>query len=215
MKHYFRNARLIHSRTRFIVEMSKRKRTLHVGACDAPFTKRKFLENNLLHQHLSRTTSTLLGIDIDNDSINYLKDNGISNIQYFNIEEYGKLDFNAEIVIFGETIEHLMNVNNSLLSIAELMQKGSKIIITTPNVFYVKNVINCMRGFEICHPDHKVGFTPYTLTAMLEHSGFKCQEVNFSFIDRPERPFSSYMFKAISTAFPLLAENLIVIAEKR
>jgi len=52
-----------------------------------------------------------------------------------------------------------MNLEISFKNLKSIMNKDTKLIITTPNAFHAINFLNAMFGFEDLHDDHKVIFT--------------------------------------------------------
>jgi hypothetical protein len=47
------------------------------------------------------------------------------------------------------------------------------LIVTTPNALQVMNVLVPLTGRELVHPDHVAWYSPTTLAALLERSGWR------------------------------------------
>ena len=182
---------------------------LHIGACDAPYTLQKFKNNLLLHTKLSKVSKEVLGIDIDKDAIEFLNREGFDNIVYYNMDNLGNLEFSPEIIVFGETIEHLTNLGYALENIKEITNDKCELLISTPNAFYIMNFFNSIRMQEQIHEDHKVLFSYQTLKQLLESKSFKITEAIYTFLDREDGSCKKQIFKKIMSKFPILAETLI------
>jgi len=175
------------SRIETILEVTKGAKVLHVGCADhIELIDKKMKNNNHLHKLLMENCSFCLGIDINKDAIEYLKDNyNIDNIMYADIFAP---DFkrSAEVfsrqwdyAILGEMLEHTNNPVSFLEKIREIF-KGSvaNVLITVPNVysplhvrFYTKNKL------ELINSDHRFWFSPYTLAKVMHESGIKIERL--------------------------------------
>jgi len=78
-------------------------------------------------------------------------------------------------VISVEVIEHIFDYNSFLQNIRPSIEDGGHIIMTTPNVLGLRNVLNFMRGngklFE--QLPHIRYFTPKTITSVLVKNGYR------------------------------------------
>lgn len=103
---------------------------------------------------ISRKDDSLLGIDINSNSIryskNYAEDRKINNVD-FKIIDLSKQDWaddlnkEFDLIIFSETIEHLYpkDQDNALKNISKVLSKEGILIITCPNKnCIVKKAIN-------------------------------------------------------------------------
>ena len=102
-KNYVKNREL------FILEKCKDKKVLHLGCCDYPNTIFKSSNGTLLFQRLEKICAYQKGLDFDKKSINYLKNLGYKNIDFFDLNKPGKVKFSADVIIFADTLEHLMH----------------------------------------------------------------------------------------------------------
>ena len=99
-------------RDAWLLERAANRVVMHVGCTDAPFTNTKAEKNQLLHQKLGRVCKSLIGIDIDRTSLEYLrKHHRIDDLYCHDIEHldsFPRLD-KVDVVIAGEVLEHLNN----------------------------------------------------------------------------------------------------------
>ena len=198
------------NRDSYFLEICTNKNVLHIGACDSPFTYSKIINNDLLHKKINDVSKKCIGIDIDNDAINICKDHGINNIKNSPIEDiHGQ--FNPDIIIFGETIEHVLDIKNIVASIAKVMNKNTILLVSTPNAYSFLNFINCIRGHENNHPDHVLSFTPYTLLNFFKNMGLKQVEPTiFTFLNN--HLYGGLLTKihvSLSKIFPMLSSTLV------
>jgi SAM-dependent methyltransferase len=107
----------------------------------------------------------------------------------FNVEEDGfpYLDDSFEVVLFCEMLEHLlMNPLATLGQIHRVLKPGGTLVLTTPNVARIDNVMAMVHGVNIYDPysgygpygRHNREYTRHELHRLLDFAGF---EVEHSF----------------------------------
>jgi len=168
-----------------IVEKCKNKGVLHIGATDNPYHIEKVRQNRLLHQKLQEVCRELIGLDVDEKSINELKHFGINNIFYGDILT-GKYNVNLknknfDFIVFGDIIEHLENPGLALKNIKKLMSNKTRILLTTPNVFFYNNIQTFLTGKEKVHPDHTFWPSYITMRKLISSSGLKTEKFFYCF----------------------------------
>lgn len=190
------------------------KRVLHLGATDSPFTMEKLEGGLLLHQRLAACCGELYGVDIDAKAIEYLREHGISNIDYFDMNQLGTLPFKPEVIVFGEIIEHLENLKLALGNLRSIMTENTKLVISTPNMFYGMLFLNAfIKQREQIHREHVVGFTYGSLKQLLEVNGFIIDEFHFTFLPRISENINKRILKLICNMRPSIAETLLAVAK--
>ena len=210
------NVQFVNKRLGFLTEYLKDKTVMHVGACDAPHTREKIESGLWLHGTLTKSCKAIKGFDICKKSIEIANIFGYSNIEYadlFHVDENYFTDY--EYILFGETIEHLSNPGEFVHRISMLMNTNQKLIISTPNPFFYKNVLHGLRGFEINHEDHKTHHTFHTITQLLAVNGLSILEkYGASFERKSEGLLSKCVTSCVCRLFPILSEDMIVVAKK-
>ncbi|MCK5077139.1 MAG: hypothetical protein KAR38_12220 [Calditrichia bacterium] len=164
-----------------ILEITKGKKVIHLGCADHRYIiDTKIQKNRHLHTLLINNCSKCLGIDIDNEAINYLKAHykmgnllelDIMTSDLNNYKEISSVQW--DYLILGEILEHTDNPVAFLKSIKEKFHKYvENILITVPNAYgqgtvkrYYKKTI------ETLNSDHRYWFTPYTLIKVMYRSG--------------------------------------------
>jgi 2-polyprenyl-3-methyl-5-hydroxy-6-metoxy-1,4-benzoquinol methylase len=197
-------------RDEYFADYCRNKKVLHIGACDAPFTREKLADGLLLHSRLSHSAAEVVGLDVDTDAIDYLRENGIGNIMHLDMNDINKIDFEPDVIIFGETIEHLENIRTGLSNIIAAMNENTHLLISTPNALSLLNVFNAFFRKEHCHPDHVVNFTPTTLVQCLARNNLVVEEINFTFLNRKRLSVFKQIWRKLALIFPWYSETLIV-----
>ncbi|MBC3757761.1 hypothetical protein H7U19_05055 [Hyunsoonleella sp. SJ7] len=153
----------VEDRLDFFLKLCKGKNVLHFGCTDWPI----FRPEKNLHIQLSEVTAKLHGFDIDLEGIENLK-------QYVDQEYFSKFseipDFNYDVCLIPETIEHVDNVKDFLANLSAV--KADKFLITAPNCFTPIHLDRNYRGkdyfIEVVHPDHNCWYSPYTLKNQIQ-----------------------------------------------
>jgi len=164
------------------------KKVLHIGACDAPFTEEKLKWKHwpLLYKEIDKVCKEQLWIDLDKKSINLLNKQKMftnSKTIFFDMNKLEELNYKADVIIFWEVIEHLMNIEIAISNIKKVMKKDTILIISTPNAFYFWSFINSILWIEYLHDDHKILFSFWYLKNMLKYNWIKIEKWFFTTLD--------------------------------
>ncbi len=114
------------------------------------------------------------------------------NVRHANIEQDSipASDNSYDLVMFTEVLEHIAVTDPStiLREIRRVLRVGGHLILSTPNVANMGNVLALVRGENIFWPPatfygstdrHNREFTPSELCALLERSGFAHHEIGY------------------------------------
>lgn len=169
-------------RDTYILSLCKGKKVLHIGASDWPYTKEKYDRGLLLYKRIGEVSSEQLGLDLDQEASDFLNNEQIPNskIVVMDMNKIQDLDFEPEVIVFGETLEHLMNLGTALENIKSVMTEGTKLIISVPNTYHFLNFVYAFFRREHQHPDHSVAFTYKTLSQLLEKADFTIEDFSFT-----------------------------------
>ena len=85
-----------------------------------------------------------------------------------------------EVVFAGELIEHLDDVHGFLASVRRHLQPGGRLVLTTPNAFYVGNFVYRFGGHGQVHPEHTCWYCEDTLRHVLWRNGFDKVDISFT-----------------------------------
>lgn len=141
-------------REKYILKNCKNKNILNIGCLAAD-------KKAVLHQKIERTSKKTLGMDIfDAKFDNYIK----GDAQNFYFED--KFD----VIIVGEVIEHIWNMEGLFRSSFRSLADGGKLIITTPNAYAPIFIKNAIFGKIVPNdPHHVVLFDVTTLKNLLNN----------------------------------------------
>ena len=224
-KNYIKNREML------ILDKCAGKKVLHLGCCDSPITEFKFEKETLLFQRIEKICAIQLGLDFDQNSINYLNNKGYKNIAFFDLNKASKIEFSPDVIIFADTLEHLMNLETALISLKGLMNERTELIITVPNATMFERVLGNFRGYIHEHDDHKVSFTYTALKQLLLFNQLDVSDIFLSDqlnIDKdggedskesllktsfllPFRTAKFIIRKGLVFLFPLFSECLIMV----
>lgn len=163
-----------------ILELTKNKKVLHLGCCDhIPLIKNKIKENIWLHKLLTENCTKVLGLDINIEAINYIKEEiKFNNLEYCDITQSGNkniLNEKWDYIVIGEILEHVDNPVDFLKKIVENYGKNiDKMIITVPNAL-CRGIIKYSEKTkgECNNSDHRYYFTPLTILKVANNAGLE------------------------------------------
>ena len=151
----------------------------HLGCADSPYTAELLAAGGLLHQRLVQVAA-VTGIDVDADGLALLE-------RALPGERFVLADITAGVpagergryglVIAGEVIEHVPDVESFLHGCAALLAPGGRLCVTVPNACCPKIGLRALAGRESVHPDHRVYYGPRTLTRTLAGAGFELESL--------------------------------------
>jgi len=202
-------------RIEYLERISKNKKVLHLGCVDhLPMVDVKILDNIWLHSLLCNSSSRCLGIDINNEGIEYIKKLGYNDCITYDITSkvLSKeiLSERWDYLIMGEILEHVDNPVAFLQSIRENYKNNiENIIITVPNGIRLINFKNVLKGKEVINSDHRYWFTPYTLAKIATNAGYQVKE--FTFLLDYKMFKYSVLTKIIYRFYPAFLDNLCMI----
>jgi hypothetical protein len=166
-------------REEIIVEMCRGKNVLHFGFTDAPLTRERIGGGNLLHTRIRAVANQTYGVDIDEPAMAiYREITGDSRYSKLDIESddapVPAVDESFDLIVFGETLEHLRNPGLALGRLRALCAKypGCVLCTTVPNAFSTVGFTAASSGVELVHPEHYAYYSPVTLRNMLAAHGF-------------------------------------------
>ncbi|WP_222435770.1 class I SAM-dependent methyltransferase [Rubripirellula tenax] len=209
----------INGREDAITAMTAGKRILHVGCLDhIPLIDEKIKSGIWFHKILTDSAETCLGIDINQEGIDYVRNSyDVTNIINANLmtgegcEQFNTQDW--DIAIFGEVLEHIDNPVFFLSQFRKFSQGRVKsIIVTVPNAFRRANVLGTFRSRERVNSDHFYWFTPYTLLRVLFQSGWHTRTLEHCQFGKPQGIIGRMKWAVISR-WPMLADDLVATAD--
>lgn len=170
---------MIHNRIDFIVERCKDKVVLNLGCVDHDLYTEKMSRGIWLHEQISNVASELIGVDLLEDDLVNIREQGYNvfqdNVESFENKEH-YLQEKPDLIVAGEIIEHLFNVGNFLDASRELFGRQTLMLITTPNPFYIDHLLRSIKGVEQCRDDHTCWYSKKTLNNLFRMKDYEIVE---------------------------------------
>jgi hypothetical protein len=174
------------SREAAIIDIIRNKNVIHIGCSDhIQIINEKIKNNKWLHKLITDNAKICIGIDIDNESIEFIKnDLGYNNVFHGDIltDVFDNItERNWDYVVLGEIVEHLDNPVNFLTAFkTKYGRHVSRFIITVPNIYNKRQFINMLNYREVINSDHRFWFTPYTISKILVSAGYIPEIISYA-----------------------------------
>ena len=191
-------------RIEFILDKVRGRTVLDVGCVDHEACKEE--EEQWLHGLICQEAASVVGLDIEREEVEKLLARGYEVV--CGDAETVDLDQRFEVCVAGELIEHLGNPLGFLRNMRRHLKAGGEIILTTPNPFYPKRLLEILvAGEAAVHPQHTTWYCPRTLGTIMRRAGF-VDVVVFPF-DNTER--FRWLVRGMSRWRPWLSTNLLAV----
>ncbi len=209
------------SREAAITGMTENHKVIHIGCTDhKEIINEKIKNNTWLHKLITENAEKCAGIDIDADSVRYVREDlGYDNVYHGNIltDDFPVISGeNWDYAVFGEIVEHLDDPVE-FLKVFGRRYGGNvgRFIITVPNIYNSLQYRNMMKYREVINSDHRFWFTPYTIMKVVARAGYRPEELTFanlqrlSFAELVKRKIKKYTGMEIS--YPFYYFNSLII----
>lgn len=205
----------------FLLEICRGKKVLHLACAAWPATEKWYEDGTLLHARLGRVCERLAGFDWSEPGLSVLRKNGVKDLHRLNLldpmqveEGWGKLDFEPEVVVAGELLEHLDRAGMVLESCRRMMSEDCKFVITVPNAFSIRGLLHVLRGYEKVAPDHVSYYSYANVRELADRNGFRLDTVHwyrYSFARSPIDRIVDVLLSPVTWIWPQLSEGLIAV----
>lgn len=213
-------------RVDYLLAQCGRKKVLHLGCTNWPYTNEAIEDGSLLHARIAAVSSELYGFDADKAGLEILKEKGFSNLYSGNLEQLDSLELEEtfDVIIAGEMIEHLNNPGLFLSGIKRFLASDSKLIITTVNAYCaMRFLIYGLRGkggiAEPVHPDHVSYYSLSTLKLLIERNDLEIADFLFYDLGTEHRPYNRRIWNLandLAVRFsPQLSDGIIAVCSTR
>jgi SAM-dependent methyltransferase len=160
----------------YLCDLATGRRVVHVGFVDAGCQMLNEQSGAWLHEHLARTASELIGLDLDRAGVEDARGRGYEAhaVDCRDVDAVRALGLPpADLVVAGEVIEHLDDPGSFLDGLHALVAPGGLLVVTTPNASGLVNTAALLGNLEVNHPDHVVLYSCTTLDTMLTRHGWQ------------------------------------------
>lgn len=211
---------------KYLVKILKGKSVIHLGCTDhVDCIEQKIKENIWLHRIITNVSSECIGIDINQEAIDFIhkrygdkkfaKNIYMGDITTDFLREH---NLKAEYLLMGEILEHIDDPVSFLRKIIE-KNRGciEKIIITVPNMYNIHTRIFSWFNIEQINTDHRYWFSPITLWKIATRAGLKVEEIDLVSSPISKKMRLTNVLKIFSRVFfewkPLNRKHIILIAK--
>lgn len=195
-------------RIREILEKVGDGRVLDLGCVQHDPSNRN--DSNWLHQHLYSRADEVLGVDVSEEGIKVLQNEGY-NVTTADAQVLD-LDGNYDYIIAGELIEHLADKGRFLNAVKGQLAVDGQLIITTPNPWCWARLKDLVRKDGIsCNPEHTHYHDEQTLRQLLNRYDFSAE---ITFIGPMSEGITRRLYNIPFTQIKRLgATQLLAVAE--
>ena len=160
---------MVEDRVAYLAGLVAGKRLLDIGVVDHMILERDRKGSDWLHGQLAGVASYSLGVDVLEDDVRRLREEGynvvVGDVTSLELEE------RFDVVVAGEVIEHLDSPASVFALAAKTLVPGGRLVVTTPYPFYVGRVWKNWRGAVSDSVDHVGLFWPSGLIEYAERYG--------------------------------------------
>lgn len=173
-----------------VAKLVRGKKVLHFGCVDhLPLIEHRRKTGNWLHEILANQCTDLVGIDINEEGIKYMKDAGFETYNSNVVTENPPIEIVArkwDYIVAGEVLEHIDDPVMFLKAMREKYGGCTKgIIITVPNALSYTNFRFALRNIEMINTDHRFWFTPFTLAKVAMQAGIEVEDFDLCSDEKP------------------------------
>lgn len=188
---------------------------MHMGAADAPYTLEKRQSGGLLHDKLAGVVKKLVGVDADRTGVELMRKWGYEMVEW-NLNKPLKLKWPADVIVVGETLEHLTNFDAIFGFLKSVMGRDTRLIISVPNAYSGLYFAVNLAGRESINPDHKSTFSMGALKQLVAAEGLRIEECWFTNLNKGEGSDRWYLkiTRLVGQFIPQVSETLMVVCRK-
>lgn len=181
-------------RYKLFLKSLKKGVTLDLGSCQGDL--HKFLKEN--------TEEKVIGVDLNKNA---------DVIHDLNKKMPFKSSYCTNIVA-GEIIEHLYNPFEFLKDCNNILKKGGRLIITTPNMSGLNYILNPKHGFDLGYTPHLYGWNLKMIKNLLRKAGFKVREARLITVFTNDNLLYRWASYILTFIIPRIKPKIFVVAEK-
>jgi 2-polyprenyl-3-methyl-5-hydroxy-6-metoxy-1,4-benzoquinol methylase len=189
------------------------KSIIHVGCVGHyPILEESIQQNRWFHKRLIEKSKYCLGLDINADGIDFLKNFGYKDVICLDIvnDLIPKEITNREwdFMLLPEVLEHIENPGLFLRAIKNRFSRYVKrLIITVPNTLRLLYIYHGLFNREFTNSDHCLFFSPYTLGKIVTRSGMHVESLYFCQYNPIRRRWPRLLLKK----FPFFRDVILMI----
>ncbi len=166
-------------RVKYITNICINKNVLDLGCFDETALIKEN-STNYLFQQISDVSALHIGVDnsklLPPEGITYSENVKILHGDIYDLNKMGLEQYNFDVIVAGELIEHLPNTLEFFLNLKRDFS-GKRIICSTPNATSFANMALALFKRESCHVDHYQVYSYKTLNTLCRTAKFKSWQI--------------------------------------
>ena len=193
----------------------KNKDVLDVG-CVEHDINRMHKERIWVHDFLREHTKHVTGIDILKEDVKILQKQGYD--VYCQSAESFTFKKKFDVIFAGELIEHLSNPGLFLQQCKKHLKEKGKLIITTPNAFSLKRIVETIIKYNnnpTVNKEHTTWFSPTVLIEICRRYNFKPVKINYFDFPSIDKKIIKKLVKILSSIIGLKFKETMFLVLKR
>jgi hypothetical protein len=201
-------------RVDLVAKLVSGKKVVHFGCVDhLPLIEHRRKTGNWLHEILANRCSDLVGVDINEEGIQYMRNAGFETYNSNVVTENPPAAIVSkewDYIVAGEVLEHIDDPVMFLKAIREKYGVCTKrIIITVPNAMSYTNFRFALRNIEMINSDHRFWFSPFTLMKVVSQAGITVEGFDLCVDENP----SFFSVKWWLKNKPLFRNRIVLIGK--
>jgi SAM-dependent methyltransferase len=153
-----------------LLGLARGKRVLDVGVVDHVATA--FRNPDWLHGKIVEAAESCVGVDVMKTGIHELQQAGYD-VRYCDITRDVPDGGPFDLIVCGEVIEHLGNPAGLFENAREALSPGGRLVITTPNPYFVGRAIRHLFGRDEESVDHVTLLFPSGIAELASRAGLR------------------------------------------
>jgi predicted TPR repeat methyltransferase len=168
-------------RRAFLPAQAAGRSVVHLGCVDEGLTRDRAGTGELLHEELTKVSSSLVGVDISEDGLRDLSALVPGAYLLGDVLDLSGLPLpeRCDLVIAAELIEHLRAPSVFLEELRDYLERSGAVgLLSTPNAYsWIHWWRFALTRREDVHPDHLLLYSPATLQRALAAAGLRATRV--------------------------------------
>lgn len=179
-------------RNRQIVALCRGASVLDLGCAGHDKFEKHTSREQWLHEQLRQVAKRVVGVDADAAAVAFLRERGFD-VLAGDIEHLERLPDPGpqDVIVAADVIEHLSNPGLFLEGAHRFMAPHTRLVLTTPNAFYFRNVLYTWQRRERVRHDHMCWYSHETLRQLLDRHGYEVEADLFSLLRAGDFPVRS------------------------
>ncbi len=166
-------------RVKYITNICINKNILDLGCFDETALIKENSTNYLFEQ-ISKVSALHIGVDnsklLPPEGLVFSETAKILQGDIYDLNQLGLQQYNFDVIVAGELIEHLPNTLQFFLNLKRDFD-GKRIICSTPNTTSFSNMLLALFKRESCHKDHYQVYSYKTLNTLCKTANFKSWQI--------------------------------------